>query len=234
MVDYGQILNYAFLLKNLEFLDLESVPLAEVSSSRHDTYVIGEMFQLLEFNYNKIFKKHLTFRLIVIDLSWATIHAALKHLNSQTLLEYVNNVYQISKATDLKEYNLLLKQYDCSWLASCCIQTFSRFTKALRASKVFCPKDKEEFHFAVCCFSLLLNTVDLNATIAIFNQICILFMSEIITSQVIAARKFLEDCLAERPADIQQVKEIIRKIFLVNLDEDGFELDTYEIENSSS
>ena len=69
-----------------------------------------------------------------------------------------------------KEYNLLLKQYDSSWLASCCTQTFARFTKALLASKVFCPKDKEGFHFAVYCFSLLLNTVDLNATIAIFNQ----------------------------------------------------------------
>ena len=104
MFDYGQILNYAFLLKNLEFLDVESVPLAEVSTSRHDTYMLGEMFQLLKFNYNKIFKKLLTFRLIVIDFSWATIHAALKHLNSQTLLEYINNVYQISKETDLKEY----------------------------------------------------------------------------------------------------------------------------------
>ena len=57
MFDNGQILNYAFLLKNLEFLDVESVPLAEVSTSRHDTYMLGEMFQLLKFNYNKIFKE---------------------------------------------------------------------------------------------------------------------------------------------------------------------------------
>ena len=216
MFYYNQILNYTFLLKNLEFLDVESVPLAEVSTSRHDTYMIGEMFQLLKFNYNKIFKKNLTFRLIVIDLSWATIHAALEHLNSQTVLDYIDNVYQISKTTDLEEYNLLLKQYDCSWLASCCAHTFARFTKALRASKVFCPKDKDGFHFAVYCFSLLLNTVDLNATIAIFNQICILYMSENETPEVIAAQEFLEDCLAERPSDKQQVKEIIRKTLFIN------------------
>ena len=120
MRDYGQILNYVLLIKNILSLDLEGIPITEVASSRHDTYTIEKMFHLLKFNYDKIRGKKLIFRLVVCDMSWATIHATLSVLNSETWYEYMVKVYKVSKG-DAK-----LEDWQCSWLASCCAHTQHR------------------------------------------------------------------------------------------------------------
>jgi hypothetical protein len=95
--DYGQILNYAFYLKNFNNLQSDGILINEVVSSRHDTGLIGEMFQKLKFNYKLIHKnKHLKFRLVVSDFSWPTIHAALEQLNNENIFQYMHRIYQIA------------------------------------------------------------------------------------------------------------------------------------------
>jgi hypothetical protein len=46
-----------------------------------------EMFLSVKFNYKKRFGENLIFRLIGMDLSWATIHAGLNILNLETIEE---------------------------------------------------------------------------------------------------------------------------------------------------
>jgi len=76
MAEYGQILNYGFLLKDFSDLEKLGYPIADVATSRHDTFPIMEMCRLVKNDYHIIFRKKLYFRLVVIDYSWA-IHATL-------------------------------------------------------------------------------------------------------------------------------------------------------------
>ena len=56
MADYCQILNYGFLLKDFSDLEKQGYPIAEVATSRHDTFSIMEMCGLVK-NDNQIIKK---------------------------------------------------------------------------------------------------------------------------------------------------------------------------------
>jgi len=61
-----------------------------------------------------------------------------------------------------------------------------RFTKQLKTHKIFNAKEHyEQIQFSIFCFSLLLNTVDLESTKSIFNHICVLFLSEIQSKQCV-------------------------------------------------
>ncbi len=73
---YKQLMNYVFLLKHASDFNKPSIIVNEVITSRHDTCRQGEMFHLMKHNYGKLFDSTLSFRLIVLDLSWASIHAA--------------------------------------------------------------------------------------------------------------------------------------------------------------
>lgn len=84
-----------------------------------------------------------------MDLSWATIHATLEVLNMETINDYSNRIYKISK----KEIDIDNKSSNKSYLASCCSHTMHRFTRALKRQVKFIDKDNETF--AVLCFFLI-------------------------------------------------------------------------------
>ena len=69
------------MLKDFNDLNIPGVVINETITSRHDTTRISEMFSLLKSNYKKKYGTTLKFRIIGMDLSWATIHAALETLN---------------------------------------------------------------------------------------------------------------------------------------------------------
>ena len=50
-IEYKQLMNYAFLLKDFRDLNQAGVLINEVVTSRHDTMRIGEMFYLFKNNY---------------------------------------------------------------------------------------------------------------------------------------------------------------------------------------
>ena len=82
-------MNYVFKLKNFNDLDEPGVIVNETITSRHDTDRISEIFLLLKNNFRR---KHgdLCFRIIGMDLFWATIHASLEIMNMQTIFDYSN------------------------------------------------------------------------------------------------------------------------------------------------
>lgn len=59
-----------------------------------------------------------------MDLSWATIHAALEILNGETIEEYANRLFDYSKSKT--------SEFNKTFLASCCSHTMHRFVRALK------------------------------------------------------------------------------------------------------
>ena len=170
-------MNYVVLIKNLADLNHPGIVVNETITS-HDTMRIGEMFYLLKSNYKKKFGSALKFRIIGMDLSWATIHAALEIFNLESIDEYAKRIYNYaSKSSD---------EFSKSFLASCCSHTMHRFTKGVKRQVKFL--DKELRTFAVLCFSLLLNTIDLESSKDIFKLMCIVFLNEKYSSDVEKAK----------------------------------------------
>ena len=166
------------MLKNLNDLNEPGVIVSETSTSKHDCARIGEMFHLFKSNYKKKFDSFLKFRIVGMDLSWATIHAALEMLNNETIEEYAKRIYEYSKVTTV--------DFVKSFLASCCSHTMHRFTRALKRQVKFL--EKEHRTFAVLCFSLLLNSLDLESSKQIFQLMCIVFLNEKFGPQVEVAK----------------------------------------------
>ena len=76
-----------FLLKNFGDLNQPGVTVSETSTSQHDSPRISEMFLLLKNNYRKKFGTAPKFRILGMDLSWGTIHAAFEILIGETVEE---------------------------------------------------------------------------------------------------------------------------------------------------
>jgi hypothetical protein len=70
---YQQLMNFVFILKDVSDFEKPGIIINEVITNRQDTCRISEMFLLLKHNYRKLFDTTLAFRLIVLDLSWASI-----------------------------------------------------------------------------------------------------------------------------------------------------------------
>jgi hypothetical protein len=127
-----------------------------------------------------MFDVALSFRFIVLDLSWATIHAALEVLNLETVEEYAKRVYKYANDTNTSFHPTK------SFLCSCVAHTMNRFTSGLKRHVKFV--DCEHKTFAICCFSLLLNCTDLQSSRNVFKLTCQVFLSEFNDERVDQAR----------------------------------------------
>ena len=137
-----QVHNYVCMLKNSADLNEPGVVINEMSTSRHDTTRISEMFFLMKSNYKKKYGTFLKFRIIGMDLSWATIHAALEIFNMETVDGYAKRIYAYSKSTSLSD------EFSKSILSSCCSHTMHRFTRGMKRHVVFLNKEQRNFlHF---------------------------------------------------------------------------------------
>ena len=150
-------------------------------------------------------KTDLSFRLIVSDFSWPTIHATLEILNLESIFSYAERVYRLSLEEPLRE-----NKVNMSWLASCASHTMNRFTKALKV-KINFGKNTDHRRFAIFCFSLLLNCTTLHQASSLFKQILIIFCSEFETEEFQNALEAIETTISERPEENNEIDEIIKK-----------------------
>ena len=111
--------------------------------SRHDTCRIGEMFHLLKHNYRKLFDTTLSFRLIVIDLSWASIHCSLDLMNGETVEEYSHRIFNFPLNKLIETVSLRVR----SFLSSCVSQTMIH--KSTKKHVTFFYNECKTL--AVCC-----------------------------------------------------------------------------------
>ena len=89
MREYGKILTYAFIVQDLDKLSNETrdknsnyLLVSETSTSRHDTEQLSKMFLKLKICYKSLYPNDNLCYMLVLDLSWASIHAAVTILNN--------------------------------------------------------------------------------------------------------------------------------------------------------
>lgn len=98
----------------------------ETVTSQHDACRIGEMFNLLKYNYKKVFGTSIFFRFVVCDLSWATIHAMIETMNLETIDDYAKRIFKY--ASDKTVDTISQKGF----LESCISHTKHRFARGLK------------------------------------------------------------------------------------------------------
>ena len=109
-----------------------------------------------------------------------------------------------------------INDFNLSYLAQCDSHTMHRFSKQLKKKKFFNVKlQKEQFTFSLFCFSLLLNTVDIESTKIIFKHMCFLFLSKSESPQCARSYNLLDEFMQDRPQDQFEIKAIIRKTIFV-------------------
>jgi hypothetical protein len=141
---YQQVINNCFLLKDLSnYEGTPGIVVNETITSRQDTTRIGEMFYLLKCYFKKVFDSALSFKYVVSDLSWATIHACLEILNLETTEDYGRRIFNFA--------NKVSNQGGMCFLSSCVSHTTHRFTRGLKRQVAF--EDCEQKEFA--CFLYL-------------------------------------------------------------------------------
>ena len=202
---YQQLMNYVFLLKDVSDFEKPATIINEVITSKQDTCRISEMFLLYKHNYRKLFDTALVFRLIVLDLSWASIHAILEVLNLETVEQYAYRIFNYASKSNDEE---LSKQK--SYLSSCVSHTMHRFTRGLKRQVKFINSELRTF--AVCCFSLLVNSTDLDSTKQIFSLMCKVFKSNYTDETVTQAIESLQALIQLRPEDSTEIKKVIQEI----------------------
>lgn len=101
------------------------------------------------------------------------------------------------------------KDADLMRIASCAAHTMNRFTRALKRHVTFL--DDSCRNFAIFCFSLLLNCVDLHSQTVVFDLICRYFLSPREDKIFVEAKKALLALLAERPSSKEAIDRIMSK-----------------------
>ena len=105
---FKRMLNYFLVLRHSK----ASTMVAELVSSDHKTERLTSFFMSLAFKFRAMFKRDLKFRLVVLDYSWASIHAVLDGLNRETVLSYAARAFALAKNETTIESGM-------TWLASC-------------------------------------------------------------------------------------------------------------------
>jgi hypothetical protein len=197
--DLKRILCYYMILKNYDALGMSigSVCVGELVSSEHDTLSICAFLRHLKGNYEKYFKEKLKFRLVVIDYSWASIHAFVEVFNRQEIIEYAHHIYKLATGGEINE--------NFSYLLSCASHTMKRFSRSIQ--KLTTTKDTHRF---ICyLFSLLLNSTSLEMIGEYFQLICIIYLSPTQTKYFLRTKETLAELLESRPDDVKAIKNIV-------------------------
>ena len=149
-------------------------------------------------------KTDLSFRLVVSDFSWPTIHATLEVLNLESIFSYSERVYRLSLEEPPRN-----NEVNLSWLASCASHTMNRFTKAIKL-KINFGKNTDHRQFSIFSFSLLLNCTTLHQASSLFGLMVIIFCSEYETAEFQNALVAIKTAISERPEENNEIDEIIK------------------------
>jgi hypothetical protein len=227
---YKRLLNYFILLKDLREIKnckigtkTKSALISEMVSSEHDSYRITDFLNHLKRDYERVFSDNLSFRLVVSDFCWATMHSVVKSFNTQTLLEYATCVYELSINNFPEAFNKI------TWLCSCGSHTMKRFTGSV--SKVILDNQLR----IICCFSftLLLNCTDLESMKQYFQLLCNIFLSTHKTNFFNECFQNLENAIELRPTDKLEIIKLCNNVNKINVNTFAQSVGDLENENSA-
>ena len=201
--EYSRMLNHTILLKdsrqiidNISGKSTKSSVVADMSTTRQDVYRISDFFRCLKTDYENLYSQTLSFRLIVCDYSWASMHSIVEAFNDQKMEDYSKKVWQLSRSEiDAKEQ---------TWFISCTSHTMKRFVKNI-ATIV----DKSMISFCSYLFSLLINCLDLDSISIYFKLICYALLSKRKTDRVTTSLNALQEGINTRPIDKNEIKKMV-------------------------
>jgi hypothetical protein len=206
MREYSRIMNYAMITKNslkLNETDDRGLLINEAITSRQDTYSIGEMLRLFKYNYSSLYpNEEKILCMIVIDMSWASAYAAMEIFNLINLKDYAQKIFDFAIGkigkTEIEKFVMI---------GICASHTMKRFSTNLKKKVKF--DDKETRRFAMCCFSLLLNSTTLKIFGNILELIFKTFLSPSKTDSCLSSTKALQRLIEERPNEDDKIQLII-------------------------
>ena len=206
MREYPRIMNYAMITKNslkLNETDDRGLLINETITSRQDTYSIGEMLRLFKYNYLSLYpNEEKIFSMILIDMSWASAHAAMEIFNLISIKDYAKKIFDFAnetiQRTEIEKFVLI---------GICASHSMKRFSTNLKKKVKF--DDKETRRFAMCCFSLLLNSTTLKMFGKILDLIFKTFMSTHKTESCSSSTRALQILIEERPNEDEKIQSII-------------------------
>ena len=103
-----------------------------------------------------------------------------------------------------------------SWLCSCVAHTINRFANSVKINKEI-PKRLKSF---ICfSFGLLLNSLDLESMLPIYQMICYVFLSSNINRYNISALEAIEELINTRPHEKETIQKICNELFERNDDD---------------
>ena len=216
--DYGQILTYGLIAQNIKKLTQgKFLLLGETTTSSHDTESITKMLLTIQAAYGRRYPNDAKLcYMIVLDLAWASIHAACT-LNRESFVDYNRRIFRLASG----DQSAIMK--DKFFLASCASHTMHRFTRAVRIKKIFNKKEfkNEDRDFAIHVFSMMMNCVDLEAISKIFQLLCICLTREYCDEETETAREALVSLINNKPNLSDDIKKRIDKIFNNKTEDSG-------------
>jgi hypothetical protein len=86
-------------MKNKQHLGHKTgyVPIGEFTTSKHDAFAITTCLYYLKFHLDKLMPGLGQFRVIVLDYSWPSMHAAILTFNKWTVIEYAHHIFKVFK-----------------------------------------------------------------------------------------------------------------------------------------
>ena len=138
------------------------------------------------------------------------MHSIVEVLNSQSLIQYSQKVFQLARH-ELDDVT------NMSWIISCCAHTMKRFTHGIKHLKL----GDLVSAFLVYGFSLLVNSTNLELAGEYYKLMSVIFSSEFSTRGVLEAKRKLKAALLERPETLQALKGVYKSHNIDSVFEDN-------------
>lgn len=186
---YPAIMNYMLLVHDSITLQLEKpvrLVVNETISSRHDTYFIGDMLRKWKYEFLKVYPSENPRRLVnvlMLDMSWASVHGALDVLTHENVYEYSERVFRYAQGDDSAASRTFIGQ--------CASHTMHRFCRLLKLVVKF--PNSEIKMYTVCSFTLLVNCSDLIAFKFVVTHIYMCFIPTEMDEKVRDSIKIIQE-----------------------------------------
>lgn len=187
----GRILNYHFMCQ----VETKPVILAETISSVHTT---GDIKSILALIANRVAKyAKIPFQILVLDFSWAEIHAGCEEFNKSSTERYINDVYNGRPV-------LTIIALCVSHVTHIFVKAFRRLTTGHQVTYSF-----RNFILNVMC--LLINARTFDQILLIYKHSLTIVRHKNVTHEVALSIRALNEMVQKK--DISEEDPEIKKIF---------------------
>lgn len=204
--------------------------MGELCTSQHDVINLTNFFNTLRISYLKYNETYeLSFRLIVINFSWALIQSLISGIFCETITDYANRVYELAKGYKT------ISQFDQtkSWLFCCPSQTIVRFIYSLKKHVLA----EKSIKLNLCLyFFLLIKSRSFDNMLNLYEAIILVCLSKTLNNNCVSSyevlRKSIMDIGESEKKEIEIFLEQSELTQIVDKDKDIKNGELTELEKS--